>query len=620
MQYKLWFDAATEEEWQPPKGLPDLSGADEIAIDLETCDPALKENGPGWATGHGHTVGIAVAVEDWKGYFPIAHETGQNMDRDQVLAWCREQFGRANQPKIFANSSYDVGWLEHEGVPVAGDWIDIQLAAPLLDEHAKTYSLNALGERYLDEKKSESLLFEAAAMFGFSTQEAKGKIHVYPPHMVGIYAEQDADLTRRLWHVMKPMLEENNLEKVFNLESRLQPHLYRMRKRGVRFNLEGAEELHKKWKIELEKLDDDLRKVDIWSARSVEAEARRLGLEDFERTATGEPSFTTQFFESTDVNFFKVVKRARKLDKGLQFIRGLSEKYDERSGRLHAQIHQLRSDDYGTVSGRFSYSHPNLQQIPTRDPEIGKPLRNLFLPERSERWISADYSSQESRILMHYVIKCGFGEGHPLVDAYREDPSADFHGLVAEQLKVSRFLAKTINLGMTYGMGKAKLAAQLGLSLSDAELSLNQYHSEFPFVRQLKKFCEERVKSKGAVSTLAGRMCRFPLFEPRSPSRFTPLPLLEATKKWPSMDLRRSFVYRSLNRLIQGGAADQNKIALLAACEAGIDVKISIHDEIAASGDESTMKDLAECMENAVELNVPTPVDSSMGDTWGDTK
>lgn len=211
MQYRLWFDAATEEEWQLPTELPDLSGADEIAIDLETCDPGLIENGPGWATGHGHTVGIAVSVEDWKGYFPIAHETGLNMDRDQVLDWCRIEFGRPEQPKIFANASYDVGWLAHEGVEVAGQWIDIQLAAPLLDESAKTYSLNALGERYLGEKKSETLLYEAAAMFGFSNREAKGKIHVYPPHMVGIYAEQDADLTRRLWHVLKPLLIKDNL-------------------------------------------------------------------------------------------------------------------------------------------------------------------------------------------------------------------------------------------------------------------------------------------------------------------------------------------------------------------------------------------------------------------------
>jgi DNA polymerase I-like protein with 3'-5' exonuclease and polymerase domains len=408
--------------------------------------------------------------------------------------------------------------------------------------------------------------------------------------------------------------------KVFELESRLQPHLYRMRKRGVRFNLEGSQELGLLWSTELEQLTLELEGVDIWSGRSIEAVAMKRGLGDFERTPTGEPSFTSQFFESTDIEFFKTIKRARKLDKGLQFVRGLTEKYNERTKRIHAQIHQLRSDDYGTVSGRFSYSHPNLQQIPTRDPEIGKPLRNLFLPEAGESWIGADYSSQESRILMHYVVKRGLGEGHPLVVAYQQDPGADFHQLVAEQLGVSRFLAKTINLGMTYGMGKAKLAAQLGLSMAEAELKLNDYHNTFPFVRQIKKMCEDMASKHGVIATLSGRRCRFEKYEPYNVRGVTALPHDEALKKWPRQNIRRAYTYKALNRLIQGSAADQNKMALLAACEAGVDVKISIHDEITASGDEGTMATLMKCMEEAVELNVPTPVDAAMGSTWGETK
>lgn len=408
--------------------------------------------------------------------------------------------------------------------------------------------------------------------------------------------------------------------KVFELESKLQPHLYRMRKRGVRFNIEGAEQLNQLWSTELGSLSEGLLGVDIWSGRSIEAAAIKLGLGDFDRTATGEPSFTSHFLESTDIDFFKTIKRARKLDKGLQFARSLAEKYSEKTQRIHAQIHQLRSDDYGTVSGRFSYSHPNLQQIPTRDPQIGKPLRNLFLPEPGESWIGADYSSQESRILMHYVIKRGLGEGHPLVIAYQQDPGADFHKLVADQLGVSRFLAKTINLGMTYGMGRAKLAAQLGLSLADAELKLNAYHNMFPFVRQIKKTCEDMAAKHGVIATLSGRRCRFEKYEPYNVRGVAALSHNEALKKWPRQNIRRAYTYKALNRLIQGSAADQQKMALLAACEAGVDVKISIHDEITASGDEDTMRTLVQCMENAVELNVPTPVNASMGKTWGETK
>ena len=621
MQHKLWFDAKTEAEWQPPKDFPDLSAAKNIAIDLETSDPALLTEGPGWAHGPGYTAGIAVSVDGWKGYYPIAHETGQNMDTEPVVRWCNDQFARENQPKIFANASYDVGWLRRTGIEIRGRWLDIQLAAPLINENERTYALNALGQRYLQEKKSESLLYEAAEMFGFDSKEAKGKIHVFSPSMVGAYAEQDADLTRRLWLVMEPLLAEQNLEEVFRLESELQPHLFEMRWRGVRFNSERAEHLQVKWEEKLKTLQEmELPGVDIWAARSIEERAKELGVGGYVRTATGEASFTTEFFESSKDKFFKDIQLARKLDKGLQFAKGLASKVNPKTGRIHAQVHQLRSDDYGTVSGRFSYSHPNLQQIPTRDPTIGVHLRNLFLPEEGQSWIGADYSSQESRVLMHYVCKRDFGCGHPLVEAYRSDPEADFHGLVADQMDIGRFKAKTLNLGMTYGMGKAKLAAQLGLSESDAELVLNNYHTQFPFIREIKRLCESRATEHGFIATLSGRRCRFDKWEPRGMRGVTALPYEEALTKWPSAKLTRGFTYKALNRLIQGSAADQNKYALLAACKAGIDVKISIHDEITASGDEQTMEALVQCMEEATDLNVPTPVTAAMGETWGDTK
>ena len=223
---------------------------------------------------------------------------------------------------------------------------------------------------------------------------------------------------------------------------------------------------------------------------------------------------------------------------------------------------------------------------------------------------------------MHYVVKRGFGVGHPLVLEYCSNPSADFHSLVADQLSIERFKAKTINLGLCYGMGVQKLADQLGLGdlLPHAEALLNQYHTEFPFIKEIRRVCEKIAKEHGAIKTLSGRRCRFPLWEPAGMRGVKALPEEEARQKWPSARLTRAMAWKALNRLIQGSASDQNKCALLAACRAGIDVKISIHDEITASGDEDTRRRLVECMEGAVELNVPTPVTSGVGANWGDTQ
>jgi len=617
-----WFTKVPESDWQPPSEFPDLSAADKIAVDLETNDPNLKDHGPGWATGKGNIAGIAVAVEDWKGYFPILHENGTNMDRDMVLRWMRDVMSDDKQDKVFANATYDVGWLKREGVEVKGRWLDVQVAAPLLDENARSYSLNALGEHYLKETKSESLLYDAAEVFGFDRRQAKGKIHVLPPQYVGIYGEQDADLTLRLWDHLWQLIQSKNLEEIFDLETRLTPALFQMRWDGVRFDEAKANLLRTNWTNSYESILWELKEkagkeVDIWAAASIHEAAVSAGIKDFQWTATGKPSFTSAILEESNDPFLKKIKQARKISKGLQFITSLIECSAQGNGRIHAQIHQLRGDDYGTVSGRLSYSNPNLQQIPTRDPEIGAPLRSLFLPEENERWISADYSSQEPRVLMHYVVKRDFAPDHPLVREYTTNPDADFHALVSEQLNISRFQAKTINLGIMYGMGKAKLAAQLGVNQSDAELILNKYHTQFPFVRQLKKLCESIAKKTGEIGTLAGRRCRFNRFSPRGQYGVAALPMEEALKKWPRLELERAYTYRALNRLIQGSASDQCKIALTKLHEQGIVPKITIHDEVCASGDEDTMRTIIDCMENAVETKVPFKVEASMGDTWG---
>jgi DNA polymerase I-like protein with 3'-5' exonuclease and polymerase domains len=186
----------------------------------------------------------------------------------------------------------------------------------------------------------------------------------------------------------------------------------------------------------------------------------------------------------------------------------------EHLGRIHADINQIRSDDGGTVTGRFSYSNPNLQQIPARDPVTGPMLRSLFIPEDNCKWGCFDYSQQEPRLVAHYALRFSLPSAVTIAESYSNDPSTDFHKIVAEMAEIDRKDAKTINLGLFYGMGKAKLQAELGVSKEKSDELFNTYHSRVPFVKQLMNEIMSAAQSRGQIKTLLGRRCRFPKYEP----------------------------------------------------------------------------------------------------------
>ncbi len=182
-------------EWLPPTEFPDLSNRDEIAIDLETKDPDLMKMGSGSIIKNGEVVGIAVAVEGWSGYYPIAHEGGGNMDRKMVLDWFQDQM-RSDSTKIFHNAMYDVRSLKSLGIHVHGMIVDTMIAASLIDENRYRYDLNGISRDYLGKGKDEAALYEAAKSWGV---DPKAEMYKLPAMYVGSYAERDAQLTLELW-------------------------------------------------------------------------------------------------------------------------------------------------------------------------------------------------------------------------------------------------------------------------------------------------------------------------------------------------------------------------------------------------------------------------------------
>ena len=605
--------------WSVPAVFPQFSETETIAVDLETYDPHLMTCGPGWATGRGHVVGIGIATDNWHGYFPIRHEGGGNLDEALVLRWLKNTLSSEKREVIFHNSLYDVGWLRREGITVKGKILDTIVAAPLVNENRYSYSLDNLGEFYCNEKKDESLLQDAALAFGVNPKSEMYKLHA---KYVGPYGEQDAVLTLRLWKKLKLEIAEQNLEKILDMECRLIPLLLEMRWRGVRVDEEKADSVSKALSLQEQKIMVEIKRqygdeVNLWANASLQSifEKNKIW---FPRTAKGMPSFQKDWLEGHDHELPQLIVKARKLNKARTTFIDKMIKDHCFNGRIHAEAHAMRNDRGGTVSGRFSYSNPNLQQVPARDPEIGNLIRSLFIPEKGCQWGVFDYSQQEPRLTVHYADQMNLNGAENAVSQYRDD-NADFHQIVADMAKIPRKQAKTINLGLSYGMGKEKLIKELGLDDTEAENLFQQYHANVPFIRALQDQCARVAMDRGFIKTFAGRRCRFDLWESRY-ERTLPLPLEEAKEKYGD-NLKRSYTYKALNRLIQGSAADMTKLAMLGLWEEGIVPHLQVHDEVDISIENTEQANtVARIMETCVELAVPLLVDMELGTSWGETK
>ena len=610
---------APESTWSIPEVFPQFSETETIAIDLETYDPHLMTCGPGWATGRGHVVGIGVAAENWSGYFPIRHEGGGNLDEEVVLRWLRKLLSSNKREVIFHNSLYDVGWLRREGVEVKGKILDTIVAAPLIDENRFSYSLDNLGSSFCDEQKDESLLRDAALAFGINPKSEMYKLH---SKYVGHYGEQDAALTLKLWNKLKLEIVEQNLESILNMECRLIPLLLEMRWRGVRVDEQKAEDVSKQLSTEEQKIQVEIKRkygsdVNLWANASLQNIFDKNKLW-YPRTAKGMASFQRDWLEGHEHELPQLIVRARKLNKArTTFIDKMITDHSF-NGRIHAEAHAMRNDRGGTVSGRFSYSNPNLQQVPARDPEIGNLIRSLFIPEDGCEWGVFDYSQQEPRLTVHYADQMNLTGAKDAVTLYR-DEAADFHQIVADMANIPRKQAKTINLGLSYGMGKEKLIKELGLDDLEAQALFLQYHEKVPFIRALQDQCARVAMDRGYIKTFAGRRCRFDLWEDRY-ERTLPVPLEEAKQKY-GANLKRSYTYKALNRLIQGSAADMTKLAMLGLWEEGIVPHLQVHDEVDISIENRAQADrVSEIMRDCVKLAVPLEVDMELGPSWGETK
>ena len=659
----------------------DLNGIDTVAVDLETYDPNLKTKGSGALRGDGFVCGVAIATGKDTVYFNISHsDTDMSLDK-KIKFWealDEKLFQNEKITKVFHNAMYDVCWIRAiTGKKMKGRIVDTMIAASVIDENRFKYSLDSLSKDFLKERKGGYDLQEKTlAWSNGNIKDPMSNMHKLPASIVKDYAKQDVDLTLKLWKLFSKkfdevlytkykedeegkiekdkkgepiILEEKTIRNIFELETKLFPCLVDMKFKGVKIDVEKAKAFGKR----LEKRKDNLIKiikartgvdVQIWAASSLKNLLENQKITDYKKTPkSGMPQLPGDYLRTHKNRFLRFVAKARECDKAKNtFVEGLLGFVH--NGRIHADINQIRGEHGGTVTGRFSMSNPNLQQIPSKG-YIGKKMRELFIPETGSDWYSFDYSQQEPRIVVHYAIKLGMAGTDDLKEEFNKE-DADFHQIVADMASIPRKQAKTINLGLFYGMGRIKLQKELNLDPQKAKTLFNTYHSKVPFVKQLSKDLSDFAAEKGLLFTLGDRFCRFDKWESRDKewnpetNRFTEVKLhatkedaidaykLEQMEKYDKYidstcehfekHYTRAFTYKALNRLIQGSAADMTKKAMVLLYEKGIVPHIQIHDELCVSiKDHETRTMVQNIMEKAMELEINNKVDCESGPNWG---
>lgn len=626
--------------WMPPSEFPDLRGAHVLSVDTETYDPELLDHGPGWARGKGHIVGVSVAVPERAWYFPVRHEVEPeyNMNPDHVFAWLRDMMRFKHQPKVGANLIYDLGWLAEEGVEVAGDLMDVQLAEALLDERGEV-NVDFLGMKYLGQGKETSVLYRWCADFYGGDPNSKQRANIYraPPRLVGPYAEMDAVVPMRVARAQYPDLAQQGLLDLLRMENGLIRLLIAMRRAGVSVDIGRAEQLRDRL-LHMEAASQrnlDLlagTAVDVNSADTIARAFDAHGIK-YPRTAGGKPSFRKEWLEHQHNPVAEQILAVRKVQK----LRGtFVESYILNShinGKVHGQFHLLRSDEGGTRSGRFASSTPNLQNIPSRDPELAPLVRGMFIPDPGHaQWRRYDYSQIEYRFLVHFAEGPGAYEAR---QQFIDDPDTDYHDFVINMIhtmtgyKLDRKPAKNINFGLIYGMGIAKLLRTLGLSKEEGQKLFDAYHTAIPYAKAAMEECSDIAQRTGIMTTILGRRSRFDLYEPvgrAGAERMPGLPYELAIRKYGRV--HRSMTHKALNRRLQGSAADMMKFCMWRAWEDGVFdyvgvPRLTVHDELDFSdtGDKADgFAYLQHVLENALPLRIPVKCEPEVGPDWGAAK
>jgi DNA polymerase-1 len=528
------------------------------------------------------------------------------------------------------NISYDLDWLQYTGF-LPEKVYDTMVMEALINENGP-FSLDHVGFKYCGYKKEKDELAQWCADHGLKGDPRKHLKEV-PAPLRHKYAKGDVKLTFDVFKKQLEIIKKLKLERVHELESELSPVLMQMRRTGVRIDLSRRDETITRMHDFVDTSQAELNQlagseINVNASRSIQKAFDRHNL-SYPFTGKGNPSFTADFLEGVTHPIGQKIVDIRKAKKSLStFLEGMDRFLV--NGRIHPLFHPTRNGRYGTATGRFSGSQPNLQQQPKRG-EGKKLIRGLFIPEEGHIWGTLDYSQIEYVIFAHYARGKGAEE---LRQAFRGKERMDMHNWAADFVHVDRADAKTLNFLSIYNGGVHKFAETAGypvpppwpdrrlytdkneffaaLSEHKAFIRSNyeagrlyyDYHDHIPCIKITSKAAEQAARRNGYVRTIFGRIRH--------------LADWEASK--------------GLNTVVQGSGGDMAKKAMVDAYKAGIfdtlPLHLTVHDELdvsipsvgAAATPEGTeaVKDLKHIMETAIELSIPVHVDLETGPNWAE--
>ncbi len=578
-----------------------------LAYDVET-------NGLKWQTMFVCGYSISDGVDAF--YVPVRHGGGGNIDNPEKF---EEEVAKIINERtsflITHNGKFDSHFSLNHGIELGNKIQDTMIAAALLDEYARSYSLKNVAGKYplIPQKKDTELYKHLADKFNVAPKASSmGEYwRLAGDDPIGAeYARFDTLTTWHLHNEQKKELYEQRLEYIYALENKLLHVLRKMERRGIYVNprqLDIAkarvEELRFEYYGKIP-INDDLTPMNVRSNKDLEAYFKMHELTDWDYTApttrhpNGQPSFNKLFLGQSEEG--KILLQARGLDHFANSFVEPAQNYIYKD-RMYTNFNQTLSEFGGTKSGRLSSNNPNMQQVPKRDKFLGSIFRRIFEAEKNYTFVEFDYSQCEPRLFAHY-------SGEPvLLEGYNATPPIDMHSVAANYMNISRGVAKNLNLGLQYTMGIAKLAVQLGIPEDDARQMYYRWKRTFPKVSEFTKLAENVATQRGYVKTILGRRARFP-------------------------DARWS--YRAANRIVQGGSADILKYKIVEIddyiarnnLEDKVKMILNIHDailfEIADDILEEQIKAIEKIMTSVnnepFNLKLPFTVDYHKGKNWSE--
>lgn len=587
--------ADTETDAWRPAPLPDLSGVDVVYLDTETTGLHRFKDRP---------VGLAVGYGDQALYAPFGHRGGgPQLDEAVVKRWAVTEL--RGKTIVNLNTKFDLHLMESWGVPLREmgcRFRDVAHSEALLDDHETSFSLNALAQKRLGTSKRD--------MTGAAIPDL-------PSNAVADYAMQDVRLVAQLHRHYAPLLAKEDLGRVQALEDQIIPVSVEMERNGMPLDTDRLDAMCERARVLWETLTWDLQRlvgflVNPDSNEHMTRLWRVCGEPIAHWTETGKPSFTTDVVQDAATRHpaIELLWRIGKLE-------DLRSKYldkfrrEHEGGVLYPTLHQLKTGDGGTISGRFSCVRPNMQQVMGKNKhkrfygwlaEHGEPffIKDLFVAPAGRRWVSADMKQCEYRIAVDYT------QSPRLLERYRQDPLTNFHAMVKEMLvpvrpDIDDTQVKVYNFLSIFGGGPSAASLNLGISYEDACLLGDDYKRMFPEMGHLAKKVEGVANARGDVKTRLGRRSRF--------------------KGRPG---NRERVHKALNAIVQGTAADANKLTLIAVYERrrelDLTMRMTVHDSLEADQAPDREKLAAYeglLNEQRLSLSVPLLWDVKTGDRWG---